>query len=225
MIRLHDIRRSFRVGDEDVRALDGISMNIRQGEYLSIMGPSGSGKSTLLNIIALLDHPDAGQYLFEGEDVTHLDDSRLAALRRQHIGFVFQFFHLIPRLNARENIGIPLMLAGVDPDERKRRVDEALRVYGLKDRAAHRPEELSGGQRQRVAIARATIMGPRLLLADEPTGNLDRRSGHEIIEVLEQLHAQGMTLLIVTHDPQLGGRAERRLQMLDGRLGEDSGPP
>ena len=223
MIRLRDISRTFRVGDQDVRALDGISLDIRQGEYLSIMGPSGSGKSTLLNIIALLDHPDSGQYLLEGQDVTHLDDNQLAALRRQHIGFVFQFFHLIPRLSASENIAIPLMLAGVDPAERRQRIDAALATYGLRDRAAHRPEELSGGQRQRVAIARASIMRPQLLLADEPTGNLDRHSGHEIIEVLERLHGEGMTLLVVTHDPELGGRAGRQLHMLDGRLGTDSG--
>ena len=224
MIRLRDISRTFRVGDQDVRALDGITLDIQRGEYLSIMGPSGSGKSTLLNIIALLDHPDKGQYLLEGQDVTHLDDNQLAALRRRHIGFVFQFFHLIPRLSASENIAIPLMLAGVDPAERRQRIEEALTTYGLRDRANHRPEELSGGQRQRVAIARASIMRPQLLLADEPTGNLDRHSGHEIIAVLEDLHEQGMTLLVVTHDPELGGRAGRQLHMLDGRLGTDSGP-
>jgi len=223
MIHLRDISRTFRVGDQDVRALDGISLDIPQGEYLSIMGPSGSGKSTLLNIIALLDHPDGGRYLLEEQDVTGLDDNQLAALRRRHIGVVFQFFHLIPRLSASENIEIPLMLAEIDPAERRRRIDEALTTYGLGDRASHRPEELSGGQRQRVAIARATIMRPQLLLADEPTGNLDRHSGHEIIEVLEGLHGQGMTLLVVTHDPELGGRAERRLHMLDGRLSADSG--
>ncbi len=223
MIRMRDICRHFRVGDQDVRALDAVTLDIRHGEYVSIMGPSGSGKSTLLNIIALLDHPDSGQYLLEGQDVTRLDDNELAAQRRRHIGFVFQFFHLIPRLTASENIGIPLVLAGIDPAERRQRIAEALATYGLSDRAGHRPEELSGGQRQRVAIARATIMRPQLLLADEPTGNLDRQSGHEIIAVLERLHEEGMTLLVVTHDPQLGGRAKRQLHMLDGRLSVDSG--
>jgi len=222
MIHMQDISRCFRVGDQDVRALDGVSITIRQGEYVSIMGPSGSGKSTLLNIIALLDHPDSGQYLLDGQEVTHLDDNQLATLRRQQIGFVFQFFHLIPRLTASENIGIPLMLSGIDPAERRERIEAALTTYGLGDRAGHRPEELSGGQRQRVAIARATIMRPQLLLADEPTGNLDRHSGHEIIEVLEQLHDQGMTLLVVTHDPELGAHAERQLHMQDGRLSADS---
>lgn len=221
MIELHDIQRHFQVGEETVHALDGIDLRIDAGEYLSIMGPSGSGKSTLLNLIGLLDRPSAGQYLFDGEDIAELDDRRAAELRRHRIGFVFQFFHLVPRLSARENIELPLVLDGMAPAQRRQRVDPLLAAVGLTGRADHRPDELSGGQRQRVAIARATVLRPALLLADEPTGNLDQASGAEVIQLLETLRDQGLTLIVVTHDAALGARAARRLRMVDGRIVED----
>ena len=224
MIRLEQVQRVFQVGDQAVHALDGIDLTIEPGEYVSIMGPSGSGKSTLLNILGLLDRPDAGRYLLEGRDVTGLTDAEQARVRRNQIGFVFQFFHLIPRMTAAENVELPLVLEGVEPGERRRRVDKVLEAVGLSDRARHRPDQLSGGQRQRVAIARATILEPTLLLTDEPTGNLDRASGLDIIEVLEALNENGITLIIVTHDPELGGRAHRRLHMVDGRIvGDERG--
>ncbi len=218
MIQLKDIYRDFQVGDQTVRALDNINLNISQGEYISVMGPSGSGKSTLLNIIALLDHPTSGQYLFNRQDVTKLDDNALAKIRRENIGFVFQFFHLIPRLTAAENIEIPMILAGINRQERQQRVMQAVASVGLSDRAKHLPEQLSGGQRQRVAIARATIMRPAILLADEPTGNLDSHSGIEIIELLETLNKQGMLLIIITHDHHLGKRAQRQIHIVDGKI-------
>ncbi len=221
VIRLEAIQRVFQVGDQMVHALNDIDLAIEAGEYVSVMGPSGSGKSTLLNLIALLDQPNAGRYRLNGKDVTELSDRELAKVRRENIGFVFQFFHLIPRLSAAENIEMPLVLAGVPPARRSRLVAEAIQAFGLVDRARHRPDQLSGGQRQRVAIGRATIMQPSVLLADEPTGNLDRASGVEIIDLLEALNDTGVTLIIVTHDPALGGRAGRRLEMIDGRIIRD----
>ena len=221
MISLTRIKRVFTVGDEQVNALREVDLNIETGEYVSIMGPSGSGKSTLLNMIGLLDRPDSGKYLLEGEDMTALDDSQQAALRRHKIGFIFQFFHLVPRMSAAENIELPMMLAGLSTSERKKRVQEAVESFGLKDRARHRPDQLSGGQRQRVAIARATIMQPHILLADEPTGNLDRVAGNEVIDILEALNRQQITLIMVTHDPALGERARRQINMVDGRIESD----
>jgi putative ABC transport system ATP-binding protein len=222
MIRLQDIERIFDVGGQQVHALHQVNLNIERGAYVSIMGPSGSGKSTLLNLIGLLDRPSAGRYLFEQRDITALSDDEQAQVRRERIGFVFQFFHLVPRLTAAENIELPLVLAGMPPAQRGTKVNETLKAYGLSERAHHRPDQLSGGQRQRVAIGRATIIEPGLLLADEPTGNLDRASGHEVVEILEQLNARGITLLVVTHDPELGQRARRRLRMVDGAIVEDS---
>lgn len=222
MIRLRGIHREFQVGEQRVHALNGIDLDIDAGEYVSIMGPSGSGKSTLLNVISLLDQADAGEYRLNGEDVTQLSEQELARVRRENIGFVFQFFHLIPRLTAAENIELPLVLAGILPNERSQRVNKVIADYGLSERAGHRPDQLSGGQRQRVAIARATIMNPGLLLADEPTGNLDRHSGEAIIELLEALNKQGVTLLMVTHDPKLGQRARRKLTLVDGQIVSDS---
>ncbi len=222
MIQLTGIQRRFAVGEQSVHALDNISLTCGEGDYISVMGPSGSGKSTLLNILGLLDRPDLGSYLLAGQDTTDLNELELARTRREHIGFVFQFFHLIPRLSATENVELPMILAGMPTTERKERVESALADLGLSDRAHHRPDQLSGGQRQRVAIARATIMRPRLLLADEPTGNLDRASGREVIRILEELNHQGITLILVTHDPELGDRAGRRLRMLDGHIGKDS---
>jgi putative ABC transport system ATP-binding protein len=222
VIELEHVHRVFEVGDQEVHALNDIGLRIERGEYVAIMGPSGSGKSTLLNILGLLDRPTSGSYRLDGEDVTALSDQAQANTRRDKIGFVFQFFHLIPRLTAAENIELPLMLAGVQPSERKQRVQQILAAVGLTDRAQHKPDQLSGGQRQRVAIARATIMQPTVILADEPTGNLDRTSGSEVIEVLENLNRQDMTLIIVTHDPEIGGRALRELYMVDGKIERDA---
>ena len=221
MIRLSGINRNFIVGDETVHALHDINLDIEAGEYLSIMGPSGSGKSTLLNILGLLDHPTSGSYHFEGIDTTTLTEEAQAKARRERIGFVFQAFHLVPRLTAAQNVELPMMLAGIDLHERRERVQQALESVGLSDRTDHRPDQLSGGQRQRVAIARATIMRPGMLLADEPTGNLDKSSGEEVIQTLESLNHAGITLLVVTHDPEIGGRARRRLHMVDGAIVDD----
>ena len=221
MIRLDGIARTFLVGGEKVHALRAVNLEIAQGEYLSIMGPSGSGKSTLLNIIGLLDRPNAGTYELEGRDVTALSDDELARVRRDKIGFVFQFFHLVPRLTAAQNIELPMVLAGMDPAERKGRLARLLGEYGLEERAGHRPDQLSGGQCQRVAIARAMAMGPTVILADEPTGNLDRHTGQEVLSVLERVHHNGGTVVIVTHDPEIGARSHRRLRVLDGAVVAD----
>jgi putative ABC transport system ATP-binding protein len=222
MIQLTDIQRIFQVGDQQVHALRDINLHIAAGEYLSIMGPSGSGKSTLLNMIGLLDRPSEGRYQLDGQDVTTLSDEQQARTRREKIGFVFQFFHLVPRLTAAQNIALPLVLAGVDEKTRATRVQLALEQMDIADRAHHRPDQLSGGQRQRVAIARATVIGPAVLLADEPTGNLDSASGIEVVKILEQLNANGLTLLVVTHDEELGRRAKRRLHMVDGAIVSDT---
>jgi putative ABC transport system ATP-binding protein len=221
MIELRDINRIFQVGDEKVHALQDIRLSFEPGEYVSIMGPSGSGKSTLLNILGLLDKPTSGSYLLDGIDTTSMSDNQQADVRRNKIGFVFQSFHLISRLTAAENIALPLTLAGMPPKQRDRRVMDVLESVGLTERAEHRPDQLSGGQRQRVAIARATIMRPTILLADEPTGNLDQSSGESVIEVLEGLNREGIILLVVTHDPDIGGRARRRIRMVDGRISDD----
>ena len=222
MIRLQGIGKDFQLGDQRVHALKDITLTINRGEYLSIMGPSGSGKSTLLNMIALLDRPSSGEYRLDDRDVTSLDDDNLARERRENFGFVFQFFHLIPRLTAAENIEIPLILAGVEPKQRKARVGEALESFSLKDRADHRPDQLSGGQRQRVAIARATIMQPAVILADEPTGNLDQATGKQVIKLLEELNRNGITLVMVTHDASIGHQAARHIMIVDGMITSDT---
>jgi putative ABC transport system ATP-binding protein len=218
MIELDRIHRDFRVGEQTVHALDDVSLGIEAGEYLSIMGPSGSGKSTLLNLLGLLDRPSAGSYRLNGQDVTSLSDREQAQVRNREIGFVFQMFHLIPRLTAAQNVELPLILAGVAPEQRRARVEQALAEMQISGRSHHKPDQLSGGQRQRVAIARATVARPRVLLADEPTGNLDHRSGQEVVKILEELNARGITLIMVTHDPEMGRRARRRLHMMDGRI-------
>ena len=222
LIELSGIKRIFYLGDSEVRALRHLELRIDAGEYVAIMGPSGSGKSTLLNLLGLLDHPNTGTYHLEGRDVTTLSLDEQARVRSERIGFVFQSFHLVPRLTAAENIALPMTLAGIAPAERAKRVKQALKDYGLTDRAAHRPNELSGGQRQRVAIARATIMQPAMILADEPTGNLDRATGEEVMRLLEELNGRGVTLIVVTHDTALGARAHRPLLMDDGELKHDS---
>jgi putative ABC transport system ATP-binding protein len=224
MIRLRGVSRCFHLGDQRVMGLDAVDLDVAAGEYLSVMGPSGSGKSTLLNVLGLLDAPDAGEYWLEGEPTAALDEVRRAALRSRHIGFVFQSYHLIPRLTALENIELPMLLAGVEPGERRRRSARLVERLSLGDRVAHRPGELSGGQRQRVAIARAMVMQPALLLADEPTGNLDSHSGAEVVGLLEELNRDGLTLLIVTHDAALGARSRRCLGMRDGRIVSDRVP-
>ncbi len=218
MIELQNVGRTFTVGDQQVAALRDVNLQLEAGEYISIMGPSGSGKSTLLNLLGLLDRPTSGTYLLDGGDVTDLNDEQQARVRREKIGFVFQSFHLVPRLTAAQNIELPLILAAIPADERRERVRILLQNYGLADRADHRPDQLSGGQHQRVAIARATVMQPTVLLADEPTGNLDRTTGWEVLKLLEQLVERNITLVIVTHDAEIGARAQRQLHMLDGRI-------
>ena len=221
MIKLENIHRNFQVGDQTVHALDDINLQISQGEYVSVMGPSGSGKSTLLNLIGMLDHATSGLYFLNQQNVTEMDEQQEASVRNQHIGFVFQAFHLIPRLTAQENIELPLLLAGIEPDIRQQKVEQALQALNLTDRALHKPDQLSGGQRQRVAIARATITEPSVLLADEPTGNLDQKSGIDVIETLEALNKKGITLIVVTHDNHLGRRSTRAIKMVDGRIQAD----
>lgn len=223
MIKLENIHRNFQVGDQTVHALDSINLEISDGEYVSIMGPSGSGKSTLLNLLGLLDLPSEGDYFLNNDNVVDLNEEQLAKTRNESIGFVFQTFHLIPRLTAAENIELPLVLSGIEESIRKQRVNEALKSMDLLDRASHKPDQLSGGQRQRVAIARATISKPTILLADEPTGNLDQKSGQNVIETLEQLNQSGITLLVVTHDAALGARSTRSIRMLDGKIESDTG--
>ena len=221
-IELAGIERVFHLGDSEVHALRNLNLSIGAGEYVAVMGPSGSGKSTLLNLLGLLDRPNTGVYRLEGRDVTTLSPDEQARVRSQRIGFVFQSFHLVPRLTAAENIALPMVLAGLAPAQRSARVAQALKDYGLVNRADHRPDELSGGQRQRVAIARATIMQPAMILADEPTGNLDRSTGEVVVRLLEGLNDQGVTLIVVTHDAALGSRARRQLLMEDGAIQHDT---
>lgn len=221
MIELVGLERTFQVGDQPVHALHDLTLTLAAGSYVAVMGPSGSGKTTLLNILGLLDRPDAGSYRLGGLETTTLGEEARARLRRERIGFVFQSFHLIPRLTAFENVELPLILAGIAPRERRPRVAAMLDAVGLSPRSHHRPDQLSGGQRQRVAIARATVMEPSLILADEPTGNLDQASGEEVIRTLEGLNARGLTLVVVTHDTAISSRARRRLRMADGALVAD----
>lgn len=218
MIELQNVCRTFIVGDQQVAALRDINLRLDAAEYISIMGPSGSGKSTMLNMLGLLDRPTSGTYLLDGGNVTDLNDEQQARVRREKIGFVFQSFHLVPRLTAAQNVELPMILAGVPVEERKARVQVLMKNYGLSDRADHKPDQLSGGQRQRVAIARATVMNPTVLLADEPTGNLDRTTGWEVLKLLEGLLEQNITLVVVTHDAEIGARATRQIHMLDGRI-------
>jgi len=218
VIRLREITRTFQVGAQPVRALRDIDLAIPRGEYVSIMGPSGSGKSTLLNILGCLDRPTSGTYELDGREISTLSETELSLIRRHKIGFVFQFFHLVPRLTAAENVELPMVFAGLDPQARRKRVERVLASVGLSERAKHRPDQLSGGERQRVAIARAVVLEPAVLLADEPTGNLDTRSGGEIVELIERMNAGGLTLAVVTHDPKIGERARRRIQLEDGRV-------
>jgi len=223
LIRLDDVSRVYRVGESEVRALDHVNAVVGRGEFIAVTGPSGSGKSTLLQVLGCLDSPTSGRYLLDGEPVEALSEERLARIRQRAVGFVFQSYHLIPRMTAARNVELPLILAGIDPAERRERVAAALHAVGLATRAGHRPDQLSGGERQRVAIARAMILRPRILLADEPTGNLDTRMGDEIMRTLEQFHAQGLTIVVVTHDPQVAARAQRTIRMRDGRIVDGAG--
>jgi putative ABC transport system ATP-binding protein len=225
VIELSGVRRDFLVGGEPVHALRGLDLTIPDGDYCSIMGPSGSGKSTLLNILGCLDRPSAGSYRLDGREVGDLDDAALSEVRRHRIGFVFQFYHLVPRLTAAGNVELPMIFAGVERRERAERVSRGLAAVGLTARASHTAEQLSGGERQRVAIARAVVMGPTLLLADEPTGNLDSAAGAEIVRLLEGMNRGGLTLVVVTHDPDIGRRARHRIRLVDGALAsEERGP-
>lgn len=218
MIELRHLNKSFQVGGQPVQALNDLSLRIDEGEYIAVMGPSGSGKSTLMNILGLLDRASSGDYLLDGINVGDLDEAQQTRLRREKIGFVFQSYHLVPRLTARENIELPMILAGIPAALRKTKLDELLNKLNLFDRAEHRPNQLSGGQRQRVAIGRALVMKPSILLADEPTGNLDSKSGADVTALLESLNAEGITLIVVTHDQSMGARARRQLNMFDGRI-------
>jgi putative ABC transport system ATP-binding protein len=218
VIELAGIGREFRVGGRPVHALRSIDLTIADGDYWSIMGPSGSGKSTLLNILGCLDRPTSGSYRLDGQEVARLDDDALSRIRRYRIGFVFQFYHLVPRLTAAGNVELPMIFAGVERRERASRIARALEDVGLSGRTDHLSEQLSGGERQRVAIARAVVMGPSLLLADEPTGNLDTAAGAEIVRLLEGMNARGLTLVVVTHDPAIGRRARHRLRLVDGAI-------
>jgi putative ABC transport system ATP-binding protein len=224
VIELAGVARTYEVGGQPVRALDGVDLAIGDGEYVAVMGPSGSGKSTLLNVLGCLDRPSAGSYRLDGRLVSDLDDRQLSGVRQEGVGFVFQTFHLVPRLTALGNVELPMVFAGVPAAERRRRAAAALERVGLAPRAHHRPDQLSGGERQRVAIARAVVLEPSILLADEPTGNLDSRSGAEIVALLEDLNAKGLTLIVVTHDEAVGQRARRLVRLVDGRVVEDVRP-
>jgi putative ABC transport system ATP-binding protein len=218
VIELANLSRQYVLGGETIRALDAIDETIRDGEHLAVMGPSGSGKSTLLNVIGCLDRPTAGSYRLDGREVAGLADHDLARLRRREIGYVFQAFHLVPRMTALENVELGMLFDGVPRSERRERALAALERVGMGARAQHRPGELSGGERQRTAIARAIVMRPRILLADEPTGNLDQASGRAVLELLDALHEQGLTVIVVTHDPSVARRAERVLVLRDGQI-------
>lgn len=219
MIELEDVWKTYDVGDEPLHALKGISLRIDDGGYFAVMGPSGSGKSTLLSILGCLDRPTRGSYRLDGDEVGSLDEPELSEIRRWKLGFVFQSFHLVPRLEAAENVALPMVLAGIAPDERRDRVAEALDAVGLAQRAHHRPPELSGGECQRVAIARAMVMKPRLMLADEPTGNLDPESGAHVLELLLEINrTHGTALVVVTHSPQLAESLGRTAVLEEGRL-------
>jgi len=221
LISLKRIYKIYNVGGEEVRALDGIDLDINENEYLAIMGPSGSGKSTLMNVVGCLDTPTSGIYEFEGEMVQVMDDSQLASIRNRKIGFVFQTFNLLPKATAQHNVEIPLVYANIRKRQRVEMASKALESVGLSDRSHHRPNELSGGQRQRVAIARALVNNPSIILADEPTGNLDSKSGHEIMNILDDLHRGGNTIILVTHEDDIAQRAHRVIRLLDGEITED----
>jgi putative ABC transport system ATP-binding protein len=222
VIDIENITKHYVMGEETVHALRGVSLQIRRNEYLAIMGPSGSGKSTLMNMLGCLDTPSSGKYFFNGKDVSAMDDDELAAIRNHEIGFVFQTFNLLPRSTSLRNVELPLIYAGLDPEVREERAAQALRDVGLGDRLQHKPNELSGGQRQRVAIARALVNDPSIILADEPTGNLDSKTGEEIMQLLENLYQHGNTIILVTHEPDIARHARRTVFLRDGLIESDA---
>ena len=222
VIRLEDVYKIYRVGSQEVRALDGVSLSVYKNEYVAIMGPSGSGKSTLMNILGCLDSPDSGRYILNGTDVSEMDDGEMADVRNREIGFVFQSFNLLPRYNALENVALPMVYAGVPAGERRVKAAQALRSVGLEDRMDHRPNELSGGQRQRVALARALINNPSIILADEPTGNLDTHTSVEIMRLFDEIYRNGNTVIVVTHEEDIAAYAHRVIRLRDGRVESDT---
>ena len=222
LINLSDIYKIYNVGGEEVRALDGVDLIINSNEYLAIMGPSGSGKSTMMNMIGCLDTPSSGIYHFEGEEVHIMDDAQLASIRNRKIGFVFQTFNLLPKASALHNVEIPLVYANIKKEKRIEMASKALKDVGLEDRMHHKPNELSGGQRQRVAIARALVNNPSIILADEPTGNLDSKSGHEIMGIFDHLYSKGNTIILVTHEDDIAKHAKRTIRLFDGKIVEDN---
>lgn len=222
-IRLRDIKKIYKMGGQELAALNGIDLDIKRGEFAALMGPSGSGKSTLMNILGCLDRPTVGSYELEGKEVAHLSDDELAVMRNKHIGFVFQNFNLLSRISSLENVALPLVYAGVGASERRKRAQDVLEAVGLGDRAGHLPNELSGGQRQRVAIARALVNNPEIIMADEPTGNLDTKSTKEIMEIFQEMHGRGKTIILVTHEPEIAVCANRQLLVRDGVITRDEG--
>lgn len=223
LISLRALRKIYIMGDQEVRALDGVDLDIKKGEFVAIMGPSGSGKSTLMNLIGCLDTPTSGSFLLNGQEVSTMDENQLADLRNREIGFVFQTFNLLPRTSALQNVELPLVYAGISRQERRKRAHETLERVQLEDRATHAPSELSGGQRQRVAVARALVNNPSLLLADEPTGNLDSKTSLDIMGLFSELHQAGNTIILVTHEPDIAAYANRTIKLLDGRIVSDIG--
>ena len=222
-IRLRDIKKIYKMGGQELAALNGINLDIKRGEFAALMGPSGSGKSTLMNILGCLDRPTVGSYELEGKEVAHLSDDELAVMRNKHIGFVFQNFNLLSRISSLENVALALVYAGVGASERRKRAQQVLEAVGLGDRAEHLPNELSGGQRQRVAIARALVNNPEIIMADEPTGNLDTKSTKEIMEIFQEMHGRGKTIILVTHEPEIAVCANRQLLVRDGVITRDEG--
>ena len=222
-IRLRDIKKIYKMGGQELAALNGINLDIKRGEFAALMGPSGSGKSTLMNILGCLDRPTVGSYELEGKEVAHLSDDELAVMRNKHIGFVFQNFNLLSRISSLENVALPLVYSGVGASERRKRALQVLEAVGLGDRAGHLPNELSGGQRQRVAIARALVNNPEIIMADEPTGNLDTKSTKEIMEIFQEMHGRGKTIILVTHEPEIAVCANRQLLVRDGVITRDEG--
>ena len=222
-IRLRDIKKIYKMGGQELAALNGINLDIKRGEFAALMGPSGSGKSTLMNILGCLDRPTVGSYELEGKEAAHLSDDELAMMRNKHIGFVFQNFNLLSRISSLENVALPLVYAGVGVSERRKRAQQVLEAVGLGDRAEHLPNELSGGQRQRVAIARALVNNPEIIMADEPTGNLDTKSTKEIMEIFQEMHGRGKTIILVTHEPEIAVCANRQLLVRDGVITRDEG--
>lgn len=225
MIHMQDIVKRYQMGGESIYALNHVSLDVEDREYVAVIGPSGSGKSTLMNIIGCLDGADSGTYTLNGTPIEKYSERQLARLRSRHIGFIFQGFNLLSRLSALENVELPLIYQGMSPRNRRQRAQEALEQVGLKDRMRHRPTQLSGGQQQRAAIARALATKPALILADEPTGNLDRKTGFEIMDLFSQLHQAGNTIMLITHDPQVAAQADRRIHIEDGRITQEEGQP